>query len=227
MGTKLYKQILREVPPEQADFRFFFENDGLTGASGDYCNNLFIVSDGGGFNREEYDSLYSQLEELVEMYKDVINNEPWATYESVEEMLADQGLDESFEELLKDCLDKDQGFWRKPEEFIAEYLTLTTGKEWELEEVHGYSQGEHVYLIYCKERYQNARIYGEVWLGMAKEFVHIDGDLECYGYIVADSQVRRDEDYKEILCEWIGLDPNETVLELIDEPCTTYRYRTI
>ena len=41
---KNIKHIIREVPPEQAYLSFYFEDDGLTSAGGDYCYNLFIVA---------------------------------------------------------------------------------------------------------------------------------------------------------------------------------------
>jgi len=45
----------------------------------------------------------------------------------------------------------------------------------------------------------------------------------CYGYIVADCQARRDEDYKKIVCEWAGIAEDETQLEMIDS-YTTYTH---
>jgi hypothetical protein len=36
------KYIIREVPPEQSNFSFYFDDDCFTGAGGDYCYNLFI-----------------------------------------------------------------------------------------------------------------------------------------------------------------------------------------
>lgn len=224
------KHILREVPPEQTYFDSFFDNDGLTERGGDYCYNLFIVPQyrhSSGFNKKEYDILYSRVEELVGMYEDIITGNKWADYKNIEEMLLDQDLDGSFENFLEEQLDPLYGFWKNPERAIGEYLTLTTGKEWVTEDVYGYSQGDHVILIYCKEHYENARIYGEVWLGMAKEFTHTDGDFECGGYIVADCQVRSDEDYKRLLCEWIGIDEKETILQMIENRYTGYNYRTI
>lgn len=83
---------------------------------------------------------------------------------------------------------------------------------------------------------------GEIWLGCGKEFCVIDvedyaededGEAtytetdSVYGYIVADSQAWRDEDYKRLVCEWAGINEEETRLEMIDgsHVCTTYSYR--
>lgn len=41
---KNIKYIIREVPPEQTEFSFYFDNDGLKEIGGDYCYNLFIVA---------------------------------------------------------------------------------------------------------------------------------------------------------------------------------------
>ena len=58
---KKTKYIIREVPPEQTDFSYYFDDDGLTEAGGDYCYNLFIVAQSrrsSGFNEEEYQNIY-------------------------------------------------------------------------------------------------------------------------------------------------------------------------
>ena len=50
----------------------------------------------------------------------------------------------------------------------------------------------------------------------------------CYGFFVADCEAWKDEDYKRIVCEWEGIDPEETQLEMIESSRTTtiYTYRT-
>lgn len=90
-------------------------------------------------------------------------------------------------------------------------------------------------LVYCPNRYaEGAEKYGEIWLGAAKEFCIIDvnddgtEDDAVYGYIVADCEAWRDEDYKKAVCAWEGIDPAAARLEMIDSATTRtiYSYRT-
>ena len=90
-------------------------------------------------------------------------------------------------------------------------------------------------MVYCPEHYkQGVKAYGEVWLGCAKEFGVIDLDENgeetdsCWGYIVADCEARDDADYKRLVCEWAGIKPEETTLEMIDgySVQTVCKYRT-
>lgn len=130
-------------------------------------------------------------------------------------------------------------------ETVAAFLTITTGKKWDVSSAHGYCQGDYVEIVYCPEFYPDGVIkYGEVWLGCAKEFCVIDVEDyqepeeeggeptyteadSCYGYIVADCEAWRDEDYKRIVCEWAGINEEETRLEMIDgsKTRTVYSYR--
>ena len=80
---KKINYIIREVPPEQTDFSLYFEDDGLTEAGGDYCYNLFIVAQSrrsSGFNGEEYQNIQNEIENLLEMYVDIVNKSNYAQY---------------------------------------------------------------------------------------------------------------------------------------------------
>lgn len=249
---KKINYIVREVPAEQTNFSFYFDDDGLTEAGGDYCNNLFIVNYGRhsrGFNDKEYENLQTEIEELFEKYDDIINKYEHAQYSSVGLMLLDLGLIDNIhhtkrikdiKEWLKDCQEPTvPTVWRsyttradtEPEKTTAEYLTFKTGKQWTTEVVRGYSQGDMVTLVYCPEHYTDgAKAYGEIWLGAGKEFYTIELDENgeeggtCYGYIIADCQVRNDEDYKRLVCEWACIPEDETRLEMIDGYKTVVRY---
>jgi hypothetical protein len=120
--------------------------------------------------------------------------------------------------------------WEADEEgCIAKYLTIATGKEWATESAHGYCQGDVVKMVYCKEHYkEGVNHYGEVWLGAAKEFgvIGLDENGEedamdtCYGFIVADCQIKNwrdsDNEYKKIVCEWACIKLEETQMDMID-----------
>ena len=248
------KNIIREIPPEQVDFNFYFEDDALKEADGNYCYNMFIVAQSrnmNGFNTEAYQELQNEIEKLLEFYSDIVEKSEYAEYSSVGEMLLDYGLINNihntkrikiYMDFFKDCCAKPKSpygnyynnFEAHNEEKTAEYLTIKTGKKWSTDSAHGYSQGDYVKMVYCEEHYTSAKHYGEVWLGAAKEFCVIDLDENgeetdsCYGYIISDCQATKDEDYKRLVCEAAGIEENETQLEMIDgcRTYTKYTYRT-
>lgn len=230
------KYIVREVGPEACYFDFYFDDEGLTEASGDFCNTLFIVQDDGwgrisGFNIERYKEVKSKAEDLIEAFENIGD---YYGYSSYKEAMEDLGIPynsrkcHTLKEWAKnaDAEDTDD---------IAAFLTITTGKEWDTASAHGYSQGDYVEIVYCPEMYPNGvKHYGEVWLGAAKEFcvIWLDENGEesdsCYGYIIADCQASDDADYKRLVCELAGIPEAETQLEMIDDLCITthYTYRT-
>lgn len=235
------KYIIREVEPEACDFSYYFDDDGLSERGGDYCNTLFIVSCDrvgryDGFNVKEFKNVCSQAEEMAEMFYDIEEGGYYsAFYSSYKECMIDNGIYynprkcNALKELLHD--------WDNTPENVAAWLTITTGKEWAVDSACGYCQGDYVEMIYCPEHYKDGvRQYGEIWLGAAKEFcvIELDEDGEeadsCYGYIVADCQAWRDEDYKRLVSEWAGIKEEETRLEMIDADksyyCMHYTYRT-
>jgi len=238
------KHIIREVPPESYDNSYYFDGDGLTEKGGDYCYNLFIVAQSrrsSGFNEKEYQNIQNEIENLLEMYVDIVNKSDYAQYSSVGAMLFDLGLISSIHntrrireitEWLKACNETPNSPWRNyatqaeafPEETTAEYLTFKTGKQWDTDEAYGYCQGDYVKMVYCPEHYTDGvKNYGEIWLGAYKEFCVVDLDERgeeidtVYGFCVADCQVKDDVDYKEIICRWYGMKEEETKLEMIDE----------
>lgn len=249
------KYIIREIPAEQADFSIYFDDDGLTEAGGDYCYNLFIVGNRNisGFNTEAYEVAKTDIENLLEMYLDIVNKSNYAQYSSVGAMLLDYGLInnihntkkiKAYTEFFASCCEKPcspyanyhDNFSAHETESVAEYLTLKTGKEWATDSATGYSQGDYVEMVYCKEHYTSGvKNYGEIWLGVGKEFsiTFLDEtgeeDYTVYGYIVADCQAWKDEDCKKLVCEWEGIPEDETELQMVDgyTVSTIYSYRTI
>lgn len=236
----MIKNIIREVAPEACEFSFYFDNDGLTGRGGDYCYNLFIISNEGwgrisGFNIDEYGEIQCRIDHILDGFQDVedkVKDYDGRRY-TYKDIMKEYGIDYNSRKChaLKE--------WAKAAdvaepETVAAFLTITTGKKWDVSSAHGYCQGDYVEMVYCPERYPDGvQNYGEVWLGCAKEFCVIDLDENgeeadsCYGYIVADCEAWRDEDYKRIVCEWAGINEDETRLELIDgyHTYTTCSYR--
>lgn len=250
------KYIIREVPAEETEFNYYFDDDGFTGKGEDYCYNLFIVAQSRnvkGFNEKEYNNNQEEIGDLLVNYSDIIHENEWREYSSVGVMLLNNGLIEdshqtqrieAFTAFFAKCLEKpsspyrnyDNKFSAFNEEMTAEYLTLKTGKEWATDSAYGYCQGDYVKMVYCKECYKDgAKQYGEIWLGAAKEFYLVDLDENgeegesCYGYMVADCQARTDEDYKRFICKLEGISEEETTLEMVDGQQTyvKYTYRSI
>lgn len=236
------KYIIREVPPEQMDASFCFDDDGLTAESGDFNNTLFIVGNSrmSGFNVKELDKVADEIENLYDNYSDITHKSNYAVYSSVGAMLVDYKLVDNIHNTVKikayiDFI-KDASDSYDPD-VLADFLTLKTGKKWDTDCVTGYSQGDYVDLIYCKDSYPNnsAKIYGEIWLGVCKEFCTVEVDENgkegdtCYGFIVADCQAWKDEDYKRLVCEWEGIKEEDAQLEMIEEShvITKYTYRIV
>lgn len=235
----MIRNIIREVPYEQSDFSFYFDDDGLTSKGGNCCYNLFIVSNDGwgrksGFNMDEYKKVVEQAEGINEGFYDVVNrSQSWNNYLSYKEVMRDWYIDYSPSKChkLKEWYNKYSDV--DDAESIAEFLTITTGEQWGSCRVRGYSQGDMVDVIYCKKYNNQPEAYGEIYLGCGKEFCVIDLDEDgneiesCCGYIVADSQAYRDEEYKKLVCEWAGIEEEETQLEMIDgyHTVTNYDYR--
>jgi hypothetical protein len=237
--SKKINYIVREVPPEHTDFSYYFDDDGLTEKGGDYCYNLFIVAQSrwsSGFNEEEYKKLQREIENLFEMYEDIVNNI------GLVNSIHNTRRIKEITEWLKACLSWGNTSQTRtlaeyePEETTAEYLTFKTGKQWEVDDAHGYCQGDYVKMVYCPEHYiGGVKHYGEIWLGAGKEFctIYLDENGEetdtCYGYIIADCQARNDEDYKRLVCEWACIPEDETRLEMIDSyrTVTQYIYRAV
>lgn len=232
------KNIIREVPPEACDLSDYFDDDGLTERGGDFCYTLFIIGDGrhvGSFNEEAYVKIQKQAEDILDGFENVIGRcslYAYWTYASYKEVMETFGIPynsrrcHALKEWAKDADTSEP-------ESIAEFLTIITGKKWDVTGVCGYCQGDYVEIVYCPEHYKSGvRHYGEVWLGCAKEFCVIDVDEDgeegdsVYGFIVADCEARDDDDYKRIVCDWNGLNPDETALEMFDGYSRTAVYRT-
>lgn len=223
------KHIIREVPPESYDNSYYFDDDdGLTEAGGHYCYNLFIISDSrrlDGFNMEEYKHVREQAEAIIDGFNDV--SDKWTngynSYDTYKECMEYNDISYTSRKcyLLKEWVNNAD---TEKTEDIAEFLTIKTGKKWETDNAYGYCQGDYVEMVYCPEYYEDGvKAYGEIWLGAYKEFCVVDLDDSgneadtCYGFCIADCQVKTEEDYKKLVCEWEGIKEEETSLEMIDE----------
>lgn len=233
----MIKYRIREIEPESYDFRFYFDGDCFNKHSGDFNNTIFpLYYDHGtycGLNEADYNDLKRDMDYCLTDVEDYING--YNGYKNVKEIMKDYNLPYSPKNAhaLKEMAKQ---YWDKTEHF-AEYMTIKTGKKWDIGCSHGYCQGDYVEIVYCIDNYktEDIEIIGDIFLGCAKEFgVHeLDEDGEeidsCYGFFVADCQTRRDEDYKKIVCNDYGIPEEETELELIEgsHTYTKYTYKTI
>ena len=233
----MIRHIIREVPGEHADFSYYFENDYIEGCEEN--SMLYIIAPRGycGFNEKEYNAIANTAENLGSDFYYI--GEGCGDFETYRDCMEYYGIKYNPHKchLLKEWA-KGSGDVSDPEN-IAEYLKITTGKTWEVTAARGYCQGDYVDIMYCPDCYteKRARAYGEVWLGAAKEFcvIYLDENGEevdsCYGFIVADCEISSwagcDEEYKKIVCDWEGIDPEETRLEMVDgrHTYTEYTYR--
>jgi hypothetical protein len=186
------KIIAREVSPADLNFEFYFDDDGLTSASGENCA-CYIPGDNRhyGFNYDEYKAIQQQAEELLDGFADLADerNKMYRVYSSYKECMTFCGVGYT----SRKCHQLKE--WAKNADIsdtdsIAEFLTITTGKRWNSRAFCGYSQGDYCEVVYCTAHYTEDHIteIGKFWLGCGTEFC-IDG---CYGYYILD-KVRWDE----------------------------------
>ena len=238
------KHLIREIEPECAELGFYFDGDTFTSRAGDFCYTLFIVvNEGYGrlseLNIDEYKEVKQRAGRILEGFNYVDNG--GRNYDGSKATYKQAMEDESIRFNPTTCarLRKwtENADIDKPE-YIAAFLTIITGRKWDVSSARGYCQGNYCELVYCTDIYteQDIDIAGDIYLGCAKEFCvadyNDDGteyDDAVYGYIVADCQAWTDEDYKRIVCDYAGIEPENTTLEMIDgcSTHTTYSYRAI
>ena len=110
------KYIVREVEPFSADFSFYFDDDWLTEAGGDFCCNLFIVGGNriSSFNGNVYRDICDKANEMSEMFDDIANGGYYSSfYASYKACMEDNGISytskkcHELKELLRDFDDND------------------------------------------------------------------------------------------------------------------------
>lgn len=228
-----YKYIIREV--FEPDFDSYFDCDCFSAAGGDYSLTVFpLVYDRHGFysaiNAEAYKKVDLDLEYMTSEIHDLLNDN--SNYSNVKEILNDYNIRYTPQNAHKAKeLDDIDYIYR-----LISFLELRTGNKWAVKGVHGYCQGDYVSVIYCTKYYdeKSAEIIGDLVLGCGKEFsiTFCDDSGEepdtIYGYFIADCEARSDEDYKNIVCNQEGIDPEAATLEIIEtvKTITTPVYRT-
>ena len=207
--------VFKELPPESMDRELYLDDEY-------YNETVYIVSDdrydiiGNNLNLDEF----KKIQKKAEYIEENLNKEN--SLDENKDIIESSGLEYSpalFGELMN---------WKEHYtsrlEGMAEYLSITTKREWDTYYVTGYVQGDYCYVIFREDAINSteAKELGEIYLGCAREFsltkLADDGTEEdelCRGYIVADSKAWDETGYKKVLCEMEGLNPNEVRLEMI------------
>jgi len=210
------KIIAKEVNPRYVDFSYYFDDDSLKGV-GDENSIVYIVSGDkrryGGFNMDEYKEIEEKAEAIIDGFHDVGNK--WRNnYGSYREAMEYNGIPYTSRKchLLKEWVKYADPYNTSD---IADFLTITTGEEWDVKAFRGYSQGDYCEVVYCKAHYSEERIteIGKFWLGCGTEFC-ID---DCYGYYVPDTiRWEEGERLRQYLADSYGCKPEELEIYLYD-----------
>lgn len=235
----MIKHIIREYIDYGEDAEIYFENADFNSDSGDFNNTIFILSSNRhcNYNSDDWENVCRQANELADILVDIEQYSCYNPYyPSFKQAMVDYGFKHSPKKShkLKNLL---KTFDDNKTEDVAEYLTLLTDKKWDVFTARGYLQGDWCEIVYCTENYVDYEIkeIGDIYLGCYKSFCVIDVDENgegvdsCSGYLIANSRTYNEEEYKTLVCEWVGINENETQLELIDGCATQkiYSYRTV
>jgi hypothetical protein len=218
------KIIAKEVNPAHVDFSYYFDDDGLRSVAGENCAVYIVPADRrrySGFNMEEYEEIERRADSLIEAFEEVSpDNEYYPTYE--EAMLSHNIEYTSHKcDLLKKWAEYANPYHTSD---IAEFLTITTGEEWNVKAFRGYSQGDYCEVVYCVSHYTPEHIeeIGKFWLGCGTEFC-IDG---CRGYFVIDElRWEEGEKLRQYLADCYGCKPEELEIYLYDGEETVTKYK--
>ena len=231
----MFKYVIRESAPEYIDFDFedYFDYYTATGEE-DFNKTVFIVPTRHhkGFNGEKWEEIVEQADGIAGGFSEVGGK--YATWDSYKECMEDFGVPYTPHKchLLKELV-KSADLYRA--EDVAAFLSITTGKKWEVRSARGYCQGDYAEIVFCVEEYTDKEIdiFGDYYLGCFKEFCVITLDEygdeveTVWGYYVTDTEAWEDEDYKKAVCNMEGIAEDEARLEMIDgsNTYTAYTYR--
>jgi len=231
------KYIIREISPDCMDIDFYFDNDGFKTAGGDFNYCLFPVVDCNHcyYNAEEFKTVENEYNSIACEVDDIVNGSN-IYYRNIKELMLDYNIPynpRAAHALRVLCENESRLDFA---ETIAAFLSIKTGEKWSIKAGRGYCQGDFVDMIYCEKHYTKESIDAitDIYLGCAKEFCVIESEDETiYGFFVADSAIKdwrnSDNEYKKIVCEDAGLNPDNVTLEMIESSrtYTAYTYRAV
>lgn len=227
-----HKYIIKEVAAP--DFSFYFDGDMFSKEAGNFGYTVFcITSDyygynhhyNSGINKNDFEIITREMEQIIEEVCDIAAG--CGCYKNIKELMLDYGMkyNPRNAHILKGLTDVDYI------EGLCSFLTVKTGRPWASRTARGYCQGDCVDVVYCEDFYTDHAIdiIGELYLGCGKEFsITFDKDDTFFGYFVADCEAWTDADYKKIVCGMEGINPDESIIEMIEgySTITTPIYRT-
>ena len=249
------KYIAIQQSPETFDFDIFTDCDCIRSAGGLNCE-VFVIGDRGDcyFNKTDYETICNTIDELVGEFDELTyaKDNGWSRaeieeyhyYHSYKDIINDVLRDKRYRKYSPLLVKKLKAFAENYDynsvEQVAEFLTITTGMEWECETYKGYCQGDYCELIYCadKQSKEYMDLIGNGAVGCVTEFsisenpIDIDGkDVDeiieeaevdcCYGFYLTDHDVWNEEKCKAELAELAECKLDEIAVITIEN--TSYR----
>lgn len=210
--------VARELAPENADFRYYFEDDGLTSAGGENCAVFILpIMKLSGFNMEEYKEIQDEIERIISVY----NSDNDVKNAISDDLGSSNNLYklQQFEKWIKYADASDVYS-------VIEYLTIKTEKQWDIKSFTGYCQGDYCQVVYCADVYEDASIeeIGKMWLGRGTEFC-IDG--LCGYYVIDTIRGNEDETLVNLLADYAECSPEELEVQLYVGSHVVHDYETL
>jgi len=228
---KKEKVVIRQVAPQNADFRFFFDDDGMKRCGGPNCEVYIVPTRSSrGFNGKEYKEIVDAIEEFAGYVDEKSGiaaiKEAISDCFDVGYVFAGKVTDEKLNQ-IGELLGTTTVITDVDEVSVAKFLSVSTSSKWECKAFRGYSQGDYCDVVYCSEVYDEKAIdmIGKMWLGCGAEFI-ID---DCGGYYVTDDVLWNEEKLKAQLLELAaschGADPEDVEIYLYNGEHTVYDYK--
>lgn len=225
--------IFREVSPECQELDSLYDDDGIKEISGKNNALYIIVPDGYRsyypVNEKEYKNILKQAENIADDFNALMGNDHYY-FRNFKECLKYYGIEYTTTRTakLKEWAKKYQ-FDYETIDAITEFLTLTTGEEWDNIGLTGYCQGDYAIGIYCKGHYDNdaLKLYVGAAAGTVTEFCRIEENDTCYGFFVPDSVKWNTDELRTYLANCYGDKEEEISIELFDGYTQTATYKTV
>ena len=225
--------IFREVSPECQEIDYLYDNDGIKEISGKNNALYIIVPDGYRnyypVNGEEYKNILKQAENIADDFNALMGNDHYY-FRNFKECLKYYGIEYTTTKTakLKEWAKKYQ-FDYETIDAITEFLTLTTGEEWDNIGITGYCQGDYAIGIYCKGHYDNdaLKLYVGAAAGTVSEFCRIEENDTCYGFFVPDSVKWNTDELRTYLSNCYGDKEEDITIELFKGYSSVATYETV
>ena len=169
-----------QVAPENTDFSYYFDDDGLK-------EKYSIVINSGGRNGAKFNEEF--LDDFINVWDEYGWNDSMIV--ALDRVLTGENFENRKKLTIKDVNDlkklyedSDGGEYL---ETAGAFYEIITRKKWEVKSFYGYSKSDYCKILYRPDQYSEESIneVGHVWIGRASEFI-ID---DCGGYYVIDDIV--------------------------------------